>query len=341
MATFSTNQVRHFYVVNKLESDSANMPSANAGTIAVKSDNKKSHLYFQYKGADNLMRSDLIDIKNILSVKATDADQMSHNLKRVKVTLDSNVNGGNPVSGQDYILRIAFRQYIGMSDEDLYFKYGLVHAYSSMTVKDFYKILAVSLAKNFSRELVPLVKFTLATSSDENADVVTASTKLDSLTKEYTALYIEELPQEWVLGTKQQVPVYFEVYPTTIRVDGDDVVWGKVEKAESVNSLHNGKTIADLEYFCMGERGDMYGNINWPNSIPTKYLIDSNKKYNVIDIHYAYVGENEGVQKSEKTITLAIPKEGESNSVSNVLANNVITAINTATGLTIDKLETT
>ena len=30
------------------------------------------------------MRSDLIDIKNILNVKATDADQMSHNLKELK-----------------------------------------------------------------------------------------------------------------------------------------------------------------------------------------------------------------------------------------------------------------
>ena len=61
-------------------------------------------------------------------------------------------------------------------------------------------------------------------------------------------------------------------------------------------------------------------------------------KYNVIDIHYAYVGPNESVQKSEKDITIVVPKVGSSNSESNALANSIITAINTATGLSIAKL---
>ena len=60
----------------------------------------------------------------------------------------------------------------------------------------------------------------------------------------------------------------------------------------------------------------------------------------MIDIHYAYVGNNEGVQKSEKTITLVVPKVGANNQASNALANSIITAINTATGLTIAALNT-
>ena len=337
MATFSTNQVRQLYVAKELKSPRVLAADA-AGSIAVKSDTAKNHLYFEYKGADNLMRSDLIDIKNILYAKATDADDMAHELKAVTVTLDSEVNAGAPVAGQDYILRIVFKQYVGMSDEDQYFKYGMVHAYAGMTASDFYKKLALSLAKNFSREVVPLVKFVL-TNSDSEAVPVDATTKESSLTETYTALVIDEVEQPWRLGIMEQTPVYFEVQPVPVTVNGDERIWGKVEDTDPAGTIANGKKIADLEYFCMGERGDMYRGIGYPNNIPTTYLVDPTIKYNVIDIHYAYVGSNESVQKSEKTITLVVPKVGAKNNVSNALANSIIAAINTATGLTITELD--
>nr|DAG99944.1 MAG TPA: Structural protein [Crassvirales sp.] len=336
MSVFSTNQVRQLYVAKELKSPRV-LASDTAGSIAVKNDTAKNHLYFEYKGADNLMRSDLIDVKNILYAKATDADAMAHELKSVTVTLDTNVNGGAPVAGQDYILRIVFKQYVGMSDEDQYFKYGMVHAYAGMTASDFYKKLALSLAKNFSREVVPLVKFILTDSGDE-AVPVDATTKESSLTGTYKALVIDEVEQPWRLGIMEQTPVYFTVQPTTITVNGDERIWGKVEDTEPEGTVTNGKKIADLEYFCMGERGDIYRGVGFPNNIPTTYLVDPTVKYNVIDIHYAYVGSNESVQKSEKTITLVVPKVGANNQVSNKLANDIIKAINTATGLSIATL---
>lgn len=335
MATFSTNQVRQLYVAKTLKTPRV-LATDTAGSIAVKSDTAKNHLYFEYKGADNLMRSDLIDIKNILYAKATDADDMAHELRAVTVTLDSEVNAA-PVAGQDYILRIAFKQYVGMSDEDQYFKYGMVHAYAGMTASDFYKKLALSLAKNFSREIVPLVKFILTDSGDE-AVPVDATTKESSLTGTYKALVIDEVEQPWRLGIMEQTPVYFEVQPVPVTVNGDERIWGKVEETEPAGTIANGKKIADLEYFCMGERGDMYRGVGYPNNIPTTYLVDPTVKYNVIDIHYAYVGSNESVQKSEKTITLVVPKVGATNSASNKLANDIIKAINTATGLSIATL---
>lgn len=60
----------------------------------------------------------------------------------------------------------------------------------------------------------------------------------------------------------------------------------------------------------MGERGDIYRNMGFPNVIPTTYLVDPTLEYNVVDIHYAYTGGNEEVQKSEKDITVVIPKVG-------------------------------
>ena len=359
MATFSTNQVRQLYVAKVLKTPHV-LASDAAGSIAVKNDTAKNHLYFEYKGADNLMRSDLIDIKNILYAKATDADDMAHELKAVTVTLDSEVNAGAPVAGQDYILRIVFKQYVGMSDEDQYFKYGMVHAYAGMDADEFYKVLALSIAKNFSREVVPLIKIEVHSKDTKSKGgfdsngymVVTPTTKdngksdttnpyyaTDTLVTDIDGIRITEVEQPWRLGVMAQTPVYFTVQPVAVMVNGDERIWATV--TESTNgTIDNGKKIADLEYFCMGERGDIYRGVAFPHNIPTTYLVDPTIKYNVIDIHYAYVGSNEGVQKSEKTITLVVPKVGATNSVSNVLANSIITAINDATGLTIAALDT-
>jgi hypothetical protein len=324
MAVFSVNQARHLYVAKEVKTPHVVSADA-AGSIAVRTNKEKSHLYFEYKSADNLVRSDLIDVKNIMYAKATDAKDMQRELKAVTVTLDNTVNGGAPVGGQDYILRIAFRQFVGMSDEDTYIKYGMVHAYNNMSASAFYKELAKSLVKNFSRELTELVKFTLA--KGEEAVPVNAATKWDELEGEFTALVIDEVEQPWKLGTMAQVPVYFDVYPTTITVDGDEKIWGVVEDTESEGYVGNGKNIADLEYFCMGERGDIYRGAGWPNVITTTYLVDPSKEYYTLDIHYAYVGSNESVQKSEKDITIVAADKAT--------INSIVSAINTATGLTI------
>ena len=349
MATFSTNQVRQLYVAEALKSSNVTATDA-AGSIAVKSDTAKTHLYFEYMGAGGMTRSDLIDIKNILHAKATDADDLAHELKAVTVTLDSNVNSGNPVAGQDYVLRIAFRQYVGMSEEDQYFKYGMVHAYAGMTASDFYKKLALSLAKNFSREVVPLIKIEVhskATKSKGGFDsngymVVTPTTKdngksdttnpyyaTDTLVTDIDSIRITEVEQPWRVGVMSQTPVYVTVQSVPVTVNGDERHWATLTEGTS-GSISNDKLIADLEYFCMGERGDIHRGVGFPNSIPTKYMVDASKKYHVLDIHYAYVGSNEAVQKSEKDITIVCADKAE--------LNKIITAVNGATGLTIASL---
>ena len=338
---FSTNQTRQLYVVTTeggLKSSSI-IATDKAGSILPKSDNKKSHFYLEYKGVAGLMRSDLVDVKNILYAKATDADAMARELKAYTVTLDTEVNGGSPVAGQDYMLRIAFRQYVGMSDEDQYFKYGIAHAYAGMTASKLYEVLAVSLAKNFSRELYPLVNISLINNSDAQVPVLKNGEIQKYEAATFKGIRIDEVEQEWTLGVKPCVPVYFTVFPQTIVVDGDERIWGKVKETEPAGKVENGKIIADLEYFCMGERGDQYRNVGWPHVIPTKYLVNPTNKYNIIDIHYAWQGAGENVQKSEKTLSIAVPKIGATNSVSNVLANDIITKINTATGLSIALLD--
>lgn len=346
MATFSTNQVRQLYVATSFKSSDVKASDA-AGTIAIKKDDAKNHLYFEYKGADNLMRSDLIDISNILYAKATNADAMAHKLKAVTVTLDTNVNGGAPVAGQDYILRIAFRQYAGMSDEDQYFKYGMVHAYAGMNADKFYKVLALSIAKNFSREAVPLIRIEVHSEATAGKGgfnsggymVVTPTTedngKRDNTNPYYVggalvtdidSIRITEVEQPWRLGVMEQTPVYFTVQSVPVTVNGDERPWATLTEGIS-GSIGNGKTIADLEYFCMGERGDIYRGVGFPHNIATTYLVNPTKTYYTFDIHYAYVGNNESVQKSEKVITIVCSDKEK--------FNNIVTAFSTATGLTI------
>lgn len=307
MNIFSTNQANQVYVAKALKETVATL--TDLGDILVKATPDQSAIYFQHKGAGGIVRSDLIEVKNILWGKTTKAKDMARKLKVATVTLDDTVNGGNPIAGQDYILTIAFTGYVGISPEDSqYWKHGVVHATNGMTASDFYKQMALSLAKNMSREAVKLVKITLSDGTE-----VLPNTKASALAGTYTNLVITEVEQDWILGTKQQKALTFDVIPTEVDVkEGDTYTptkWGKVVVSAG-DPIKNGKLMADYEYFHMGERGDQYRMVGFPDYVPTKYLVDPSKEYDTIALHYAYIGSNESVQKSEKDITLIVPTKG-------------------------------
>lgn len=335
MAVFSINQARQLYVVKALKDDTATL--ATAGDIVPKADTAKTTLYFQSMSPAGIVASDKIDIKNVISAKATASKDLAHKLVRYSVTLDADVAKA-PVAGQNYILRLAFRQYIGLSEEDQYFKYGEVIARSGMTASDFYKKMAISLAKNLENktESTPLVNIYLNSTAAAETDIpVTATTKESDLDKsDYNKIIIEEAEQPWVLGKMPQAFIPFTPQFLTITVDGEDRLWGVATVVTSEKTVPDGHLIADLEYFCMGARGDIYRGMGYPNIIKTTYLVDPSAVYDVLDIHYFYTGSNESVQKSEKTITLVAVDEDGGHTVMNAL----IEAISTVSGLTIATL---
>lgn len=413
---FSVNQVRQLFVAKAYKA-TAVVDSDAVGTISVHS-NTDGDVYFKYRGVDGVMRSDLIPKAQILIGKSTPAAKMSRGLTKYEVTLDPTVNSGAPLASQDYLLRIVFREYIGLSPEDQYFKYGVVHAVTGMTAATFYETLQASLIKNFKYEVTQLLNFTLkgtkATvamttntgvtvtavnngtagnsitfavasvsastasvtvtgtaivasltaaaktiadlksliASDPDASalvtitgtdattVVTEATPVTLATGTTTGLVVEEIEQPWVIGRMASMPVQFKLQPDQIVVSGDELTWGVVTSVTPTTTIINGKKIADLEYFLMGERGDIYRNVGFPYVINTTYQADSSLKYNVLDIHYYYVGANEASQKSEKDITLAIPSVGAALSDQVALANTIIGAFNTASGLSISLLPT-
>ena len=115
MAVFSTNQNRQLYVVKAVQT--TNKVSA-LGDIKVSSD-KEGNIFFNYKGVGNKMRTDIIDPKTITDITLTTSEKGKRKFKQATVTLDTNVNGGSLIVGEDYILRINFRQLYGMSDSDI------------------------------------------------------------------------------------------------------------------------------------------------------------------------------------------------------------------------------
>ena len=334
MAVFSINQVRQLYVVKALKESIA--APTTAGDIVPKADTAKTTLYFQSMSPAGIVASDKIDIKNVISAKATASKDLAHKLVRYSVTLDADVSA-TPVAGQNYILRLAFRQYIGLSEEDQYFKYGEVIARSGMTASDFYKKMAISLARNLENktESTPLVNIYLNSAATDGTDVpVTATTKESDLNKDdYDKIIIEEAEQPWVLGMMPQAFIPFTPQFLTITVDGEDRLWGVATAVTPKKTVPDGHLIADLEYFCMGARGDIYRGMGYPNIIKTTCLVDPSAVYDVLDIHYFYTGSNESVQKSEKTITLVAVDDG-----SHTAMNALIGAVNTASGLAIATL---
>lgn len=273
---FSVNQASHLYVVKDASKDVA----GNAGDIVLKTTDDGKNMYFSYMGEGGLLRSDLIPVENIIAYSYKSALSLKTPLKKATVSLNSEISA-TPIAGEDYILRIKYS--IGSIDNQ-YIKYGAVRGFTGMTAENFYKKMHESLTSNFKRETEPAFEFTY----DANG------------------VYITELEPKWVLGTYPQRPIDFEISVDTIVADGVEGPWGKVTIANSGNAYPNSKKIADLEWFCMGERGDQYKNYGWPNVIPTKYMVDATNTdgYSVMNIHYSYVGSNESVQKSEKDIFL-------------------------------------
>lgn len=318
MAVFSVNQNRQLYVANKVIEAATAL--TDKGDIKVKTfGDFDKEVYFEVLGPDTVLRSDRIPVKNISYVKAVKAVDMATPMKKVTVTLDTNVNGGTPVVGQDYILRINLRQFYGMSDQDQYFKDAAVHVTKGMDAAKFYEAMKDSLNLCFSREV--------NATKDSNPYL--------KFTSRASGLVIEELPQPWHLGTEAQERVLFDVVPTTIYVDGADLIWGTQKVGNSDTKIGNGKKIADLEYFCLGERGDQYRKIGFPNDIETVGMVDPAKDYDILEIHYAFTDEGVSSYRSEKDITIAVPTDGAE---AYTLINSLITKFNAATGLNVASL---
>ena len=303
----SVNQVRQLFVVNGTD-------TTVVGGIAVKETHDKKHVFVEYNGKGGLVRSDLIKKDNVISAKLTTADKMAKPLKEATLSLNPNINEGNPIVGQNYIVDVLVSNYITMADASTLVKFGAVHVTPDMTAPTFYVELAKSLARNFSRDINKFFSIILSNGTEEEEVKSPYAVEMSDA----ASVIIRELPQtkDYVRGEFPVTTVNFQVIPKTVIGDGSEVnpfmvdeASGQVEiLAQKGEYIGNGYELADTEYFCMGERGDWYRGVGYPNTIRTKYMVEEDEEYDVIDINFYFEGRGISAQKSEKMLTLVVPK---------------------------------
>jgi hypothetical protein len=192
------------------------------------------------------------------------------------------------------VLKVTFRQFVSNSDEDRLFKLADVYTTAAMTPGDFMTALKASLDKNVAAE-------NAATGTPIISSVVSTNT-----------LVLTEVYMPWKLGKMSVATLPFDVDAELVNIDSIDTEWATLTPAtvskDSTDTLAGARKLADLEWFCLGERGDIYRGITWPNNFEPTYQIDSTgaTAYSVVDLTYFYQGNNEDNQHSRKTITLAL-----------------------------------
>lgn len=343
---FSTNQAKQLYVATTLYTSSGDPSTLK--NIKFFSDGDGG-FYAKYVGNDGLVRTDIIKANQIAYAKGVKAATMSEYLDSAFVTIVAPASGGTPtvVPGQQYILRVNLDRFGGDSDENKGLIMADYTAKSSDAVKDVLAGLAISLAKNAAKAAYePLIKVYVST-NDETTDTITLNTNTwvvagnesqSTVVAHGTlaSLMIEAVEPASVLGKGSIELPKFSVSTNIIIASSVETVWADVKK----NAVHptaailNNKKIAELEWFCAGERGDIYRGVGYPNNFEFKPLAAAaTYGYDIIDISYYYGGNCEDSQKSIKELVIAVP--APSSYSSSAESYKILAAINSAAGSTV------
>lgn len=304
MATFSINQVTHlFAAVGTVGEASGNflkeadVTGLSVGDMLIGNPNgvapDKINLWVAQKGHGGIVRSDLVKPSNICWIRNVAAAAMQDTPKILTISLDSNVNSGNPIVGQDYILSLTVDNVLSPSQEDKFVVHACARAFANDTAATLMGRIQDSLDKSVKRMFGDYAPVAVTLSS---ADIVLT----------------EQFPYWEVDKFQYRRPNFFVTVGTVIDQNTSlEVIWGQV--AESAGSpWHNGAKIADLEAFALGARGSEERHMGWPYDLYTKGLLAGttgveNNDYNLLVVHYFYAGANMNNQKSERDLVIAYP----------------------------------
>lgn len=276
---FSTNQVLHFYV---------NDAAINS---VVKVGNKYADGTFSLEitdGTHTVLRSDKIE--NVLWVKKATAAKQRTPYMEATLQFDATVNGGNPVAGENYIVTVAYPSIGGVGIEAWTTKTASAYADGEKDSAAIMKELADAFNEAFEAD-----------------GILTASAVGAALTITQSDLATDTFEA----GIRPAYVVNFTVRANKVTLEGLEVDWLSKDsfkvKASKTLSMSGSYKLADMEYFALGERGDEYRTIGWPNvAYKSKdyYKINPAKDYDVYTIHYCAIGSNANY-KMEKEIVIA------------------------------------
>ena len=309
---FSVNQNRQLYVVKEVHD--AGLVASSSGHLTPGgihfNHDTAGHIFAQYVNAKGeAIRTDIINPNKVNYIRRTAAADMIPKVRKYTIGVNADIQTDSKVpAGKHYILRLDFTKLVGISDEESGMVFGDYYTTTTTDAAALLKHLALSLAKNIGADKTQtkLAKIMLGTT------VITAATKFSDIESVTGDLTVTEMAQDWARGKRQFAILPFTVSGNKITIDGVDVAWlatenGEVPFTSEAALTTNGKLVADLEWFCAGEKGDQYRGINWPNNIDTEYMVDPETNYDMLDISYFYSGDNEDIQHSSKVMTFVGP----------------------------------
>lgn len=305
MMNFNTNQVRQLYVALAVPSDGAAV--SNNGDIQVVQDSS-NNFYLSYKNADGLVtRSDTINVAKLTKLNLTAAAAMATPLMQHTVAVDTSAVTLSELEGETFTLTIHLRQVLGYSDNDSIAVTASVVGDSTNTASAaaFHKALAMAIAKALPKREYPYLRVF------SNGSEVTATTPAGSVVGAAGGVVLVECPQKYVRGKMSNEPIRFDVEFHLHGSNTDDTPWGTdtiaVSSVSGYTVIPGYYKVADLEYFALGERADIYRGAYWPNDVQPTYMVDisGSTAYSIVSIEYYYNGDAENVQKSPKLIQVA------------------------------------
>lgn len=329
MATFSTNQVRQLYVVNKWDNSPSKiynaatgevLSTAVAGEMAVmKSRNVRTNINeFQFvsTNVDNeLQITDRIPLTQIRSIRVKGPQAIINPLIGFS-NFGTYTDGANTitwVNGTQLCFTITFPEFIGISPEDTFSKTICVTYNESGTPNDYVSDLAHALDLAFKHE--PKFDIAINPTAGAGVDLIFKPThfRLGIASQKLYRFWISNVHVFYLDNNGNRHNYYFsksEISNTTNGLLMDNRYTATTPTLDYITA--NSNDYADLEWFCMGERGDMYRMKGWPNYIETRYMVNPNHRYTAIDIHYYFKDEGVSGYPSEKIITLLVD-EGQWN----------------------------
>lgn len=353
MAVFSTQQVRHFYVA-KAEETAANLnkyakgmytpqggstalvyPDATMkGTMALVKiddfDHSAAHptsgrnmaegfrfMYVNPKG--EIMSSDLIWRQSIRSIKLTKEADLETKLPEWEITfsqpsgLTTNMQAGD---GNVYYIDFRFPAFQNATDEEVMTK----------TVSFVWKS-----GHNWADDAAAAINKAFKEAHNLYNKLIVASAASSTKVNVYAPA------GKWIRGIHSNKPNQVFISDPEVEILNDNslntipgsnayrVKTCGTSADVTVNGTHtvrNSANIADLEWFCMGERADTFRYAGWPNYVATEYMVDGTDPngYDVLDIHFYFQGEGFVDDKSEKQLTIVAPAAG-GNNVNEILKN--------------------
>lgn len=268
MSVFSTNQARQFYVLKSKKSSAAAVESEGDFFVDTITKEGKTAFSILYMGKGGLISTDLIE--NIDTISAVKDEPIK--FKQATLTAETFNVGPKDV----IIVKLIYD--VAENVENTQVVYG--EAIFDTDIETTLQAALAVLKTNVDKVKLPF---------DVDATNLTITQKEG---------------ENYRRGINNADPVEFKVEISPV-IDSDTTVEkipATVAYGVSQTTANNGKKIADLEYFYMGERGDMYRGKGFPVIPETAYMVDYTAQYATLDVHYAYQGTCEDIQKSEKDI---------------------------------------